>query len=87
VVLPLLYHTVFLASEDSVRQYTRTLSTDPSLAPLVQSFSIASSASPSGESDHHDFLAGINSALKNMVSLTNLSIRLVEQPPYQQRHW
>lgn len=88
LVLPLLYRDVSLASESAVRQYCRTIENDPALALLVKSFSIASSATPQDvSSDHHDFLAGIHHALKCMVSLADLRIRLVEQPPYQQRHW
>ncbi|KAG8711967.1 hypothetical protein FRC11_001345 [Ceratobasidium sp. 423] len=58
------------------------------LALLVQSFSIASAATPPDiSSDHRAFLLGIHHALKCMSSLTDLSICLVEKPPYQQRHW
>lgn len=88
IALPLLYGSVSLTSEDAVRQFCNSVQNDPSLGLLVKSFSIASSATPQDESsNHHDFLAGIHSALKNMASLTDLSVRLIEQPPYQQRHW
>lgn len=88
LALPLLYRDVSLDSESAVRQYCRTIENDPALALLVKSFSIASSATPQDlSSNHHDFLAGVHYALKSMVSLTDLRIRLVEQPPYQQRHW
>ncbi|KAG9083805.1 hypothetical protein FRC07_013814, partial [Ceratobasidium sp. 392] len=85
IALPLLYRSVFLTRERSVRRFCQTVENDSGLARLVQSFSIASSASP--EEEHQGFLEGIHAALKNMVSLTDLSIRLIEQPPYQQRHW
>ncbi|KAF8594638.1 hypothetical protein BDV93DRAFT_529196 [Ceratobasidium sp. AG-I] len=88
IALPLLYESVSLIREDSVRQFCKNVQNDSSLGLLVKSFSIASTATPQDESSSHtDFLAGINSALMNMVSLTDLSIRLVEQPPYQRRHW
>ncbi|KAG8739482.1 hypothetical protein FRC10_005578 [Ceratobasidium sp. 414] len=85
LALPLLYRSVLLARERSVRQFCQSVENNPSLAGLVRSFSIASSASPSDE--HQEFLEGIHGALKNMVNLTDLSVRLVEQPPYQKRHW
>jgi hypothetical protein len=88
LALPLLYKDVSLNSESAVRKYCRSTQTDPALALLVKSFSIASSATPQDtSSNHHDFLTGIHHALKLMVSLTDLRIRLVEQPPYQKRHW
>ncbi|KAG8779997.1 hypothetical protein FRC12_023597 [Ceratobasidium sp. 428] len=85
LALPLLYHSVFLTRERSVRQFCQTVENDSGLAGFVQSFSIASSASPKDE--HRTYLERIHGALKSMVSLTELSIRLIEQPPYQQRHW
>ncbi|QRV95134.1 hypothetical protein RhiJN_23152 [Ceratobasidium sp. AG-Ba] len=85
ITLPFLYRTVSLCREQSVRQFCRTLEKGIDLARLVDSFSIASSASPDDE--YPEFLHGIHVALKNMVFLTDLSIRLIEQPPYQNRHW
>ena len=86
--MPFLYESVTLVREDSVRQFCNSVQNDSSLGLLVKSFSIASSATPKDEASCHiDFLAGINYALMGMVTLTDLSIRLIEQPPYQQRHW
>ncbi|KAG8722316.1 hypothetical protein FRC08_004154 [Ceratobasidium sp. 394] len=85
LALPVLYRSVFLTRERSVRQFCQTVENNAGLARLVRSFSIASSASPSDE--HQEFLEGIHGALKSMVNLTDLSIRLIEQPPYQKRHW
>ncbi|CAE6532700.1 unnamed protein product [Rhizoctonia solani] len=88
LVIPLLYHNVSLFTESAVRQYCWSIENNPGLALLVQSFSIASAATPRDiSSDHHGFLLGIHHALKCMSSLTDLSICLVEKPPYQQRHW
>ena len=88
LVIPMLYRSISLFTESAVRQYCKSVENDSNLALLVKSFSIASSATPQNVScDHHDFLLGIHHVLKCMSSLTNLSIRLVEKPPYQQRHW
>ncbi|CAE6502639.1 unnamed protein product [Rhizoctonia solani] len=88
LVIPLLYRNVCLFTEDAVRRYSRSIKNDPMLALLVKSFSIISSATPQDvSSDRHAFLHDIHHALKCMSSLTDLSICLVEKPPYQQRHW
>ncbi|CAE6474263.1 unnamed protein product [Rhizoctonia solani] len=84
---PLLYQNVSLFTESAVRQYCRSIENNPKLALLVQSFSIASSATPQDVSSQLTFLHEIHSALKRMSSLTELSIFLDEKPPYQQRHW
>ncbi|CAE6509130.1 unnamed protein product [Rhizoctonia solani] len=88
LAIPMLYRNISLFTESAVRQYCKSVGNDSSLALLVKSFSIASSATPQdGSLDHHDFLLGVHHALKRMSSLTDLSICLVEKPPYQQRHW
>ncbi|KAJ1302841.1 hypothetical protein OPQ81_003144 [Rhizoctonia solani] len=88
LVIPLLYRSVSLFTESAVRQYCRSIENEPELALLVKSFTIGSSATPRDiSSDHHGFLLSIHHALKCMPFLTDLSICLVEKPPYQQRHW
>ncbi|CAE6477433.1 hypothetical protein ACGC1H_007624 [Rhizoctonia solani] len=88
LVTPMLYCNISLFTESAVRQYCKSIEKDSKLALLVKSFSIASSATPQNvSSDHHGFLLGIHHVLKCMSSLTDLSICLVEKPPYQQRHW
>ncbi|CAE6454049.1 unnamed protein product [Rhizoctonia solani] len=88
LVIPILYRNISLFTESALRRYCKSIKNDSKLALLVKSFSITSSATPQNvSSDHHGFLLGIHEALKCMSSLTDLSICLVEEPPYQQRHW